>query len=480
MEYIIKGYRHEDFFHYFEEISRIPRGSGNEAGMVEYLLRFAKERGIFCLSDEHRNVFMRKAASAGYEEVAPILLQGHTDMVCEKNGDSDHDFEKDPLDLYIENGMLRARGTTLGGDDGVAVALMLSLLDDDSLGHPTLECLFTSGEETGLYGAHGFDCSVITSRRLLNLDTELDGEAVASCAGSADLIFSREGDLEATREHTLNLSVKGLAGGHSGADIHTGRANAIRLMGRILARLYDDCPFHLVSIGGGNKRNAIPRECEARIIVMDLEKAKAIAEDEARKISSELVGADRRFHLLLRRGRIVETCFSYKDTSAVINMITLPVGGVVSKSPVNLDFVRTSANMGVIATLGGRVEATVMARSSCDGEMDALLLTYKRLAKACAWDYILEERSSGWDMNPASKLAADYLRIYKSLFPESSPVVNAIHAGLECGIFVSKIEGCDALSVGPTIHEIHSPDEALDLASCERFCDLVRAMVSEK
>ena len=165
MEYIIKGYRHEDFFHYFEEISRIPRGSGNEAGMVEYLLQFAKERGIFCLSDEHRNVFMRKAASAGYEEVAPILLQGHTDMVCEKNGDSDHDFEKDPLDLYIENGMLRARGTTLGGDDGVAVALMLSLLDDDSLGHPTLECLFTSGEETGLYGAHGFDCSVITSHR---------------------------------------------------------------------------------------------------------------------------------------------------------------------------------------------------------------------------------------------------------------------------------------------------------------------------
>lgn len=480
MEYIIKGYRHPSFFQYFEEISAIPRGSGNEGGMVDYLKAFADAHGIFCYTDEHRNVFMRKGATAGYEDVPPILLQGHTDMVCEKNSDCTHDFEKDPLDLYIENGMLRARGTTLGADDGVAVALMLALLHDESLAHPTLECLFTSGEETGLFGAHGFDCSLITARRLLNMDTSPDGEAIASCAGSADLAFAREVDWEKAHDHTLNLTVKGLAGGHSGADIHTGRANAIRLMGRILARLYDDCPFHLVSIGGGNKRNAIPRECEAQIIVLDMEKAKSIAEAEAKTIAAELVTADKRFHLLLRRGRIVERCLSYKDTSAVINMLTLPVNGVLSMSPANPDFVRTSSNIGIVATEENRIVASVMARSSCDSEMDALLLSFKRLAKACGIDYLLEDRSSGWDMNPNSKLAADFLRVYKRLFPESTPVVNGIHAGLECGIFVGKIEGCDALSIGPTMYEIHSPNEALDLASCDRFCDLVRAMVSEK
>lgn len=480
MEYIIKGYRHEDFFHYFEEISQIPRGSGNEGGMVEYLKAFAEKHGLYFYTDEYRNVFMRKEASAGYEATAPILLQGHTDMVCEKNGDSTHDFEKDPLDLYIDNGLLRARGTTLGGDDGVAVAAMLSVLADPSLEHPMLECLFTSGEETGLYGAHGFDCSLIQSRRILNLDTELDGEAIASCAGSADLIFCRECELEKTKEHTLNITVKGLAGGHSGADIHTGRSNAIRILGRILARLYDDCPFRLADIGGGNKRNAIPREAYAKLIVLDLEKAKALAQDESRRIAAELVEADKKFFVQLRRGPLVDSCFSYKDTSAIINMTVLPVNGVVSKSPANPAFVRTSANMGVITAADGKVEATVMARSSCDSEMDALLLSYKRLAKACAWEMILEERACGWDLDPNSRLASDYLRIYKTLFPESDPVVNAIHAGLECGIFVGKIEGLDALSVGPTIYEIHSPDEALDLASCERFCDLVRAMVSEK
>lgn len=481
MEYIIQGYRHESFFRYFEDISRIPRGSGNEGAIADFILAFARTRGFFCLKDAWNNVFIRKEASTGYEDVPAILLQGHTDMVCEKNADSDHDFEKDPLALYIDDkGFLRARGTTLGGDDGVAVALMLSLLDDKSLAHPVLECLFTSGEETGLYGAHNFDCSVITARRLLNLDTELDGEAIASCAGSADLVFGIDADLEKAEDHTLNLTVKGLAGGHSGADIHTGRANAIRLMGRLLARLYDDCPFHLVSLAGGNKRNAIPRECEAQIIVLDPERAKALAEEEAQKIASELVSDDRRFHLLLRRGKIAHTCLSYKDTSRVINTVLLPACGVISKAPANPDFVRTSANMGVITSEGGRVVASVMARSSCDSEMDALLLSYKRLAKVLGVTYTEEERALGWDLNPDSALAADYLRIYKRLFPESTPVVNAIHAGLECGIFVSKIPGCDALSVGPTLYGIHSPDEALDLASCERFCDLVRAMVSEK
>ncbi len=480
MEPIIRGYRHESFFRYFEEISRIPRGSGNEAGIAAYLAGFAESRGLYFLTDAWNNVFIRKGATPGYEKVEPILLQGHTDMVCEKNADSDHDFEKDPLDLYVENGLLRARGTTLGGDDGVAVALMLSLLDDETLPHPVLECLFTSGEETGLYGARHFDCSVVTARRMLNLDTEEDGEAIASCAGSVDLVFGLEGDLEAAGEHTLDLFVTGLAGGHSGADIHTGRANAIRLMGRILARLYEDCPFRLVSLRGGNKRNAIPRECGASLVVLDRERARALAAEEADRIAAELWPDDKGFRLSLRRGRMAESCFSYRDTSRILNCMLLPAGGVVSLSPANPAFVRTSANMGVISAEKGIFSVSLMARSSCDSEMDALLLSYRRLAKALGLSYTEEERAGGWDLNPDSKLAADYLRIYRKLFPDSAPKVSAIHAGLECGIFVAALPGCDALSVGPTIYEIHSPNEALDLSSCERFCDLVRAMVSDR
>lgn len=480
MAYLIEGYRHTSFFHYFEDISSIPRGSGNEMGIAAFLKKFADERGIFCVVDEFYNVFMRKDATKGYETVAPILLQGHTDMVCEKNADSDHDFLKDPLDLYIDKkGMLRARGTTLGGDDGVAVALMLSLLDDEALEHPVLECLFTSGEETGLYGARGFDTSLITARRMLNLDTELDGEAIASCAGSADLFLKRVSERESVNARALDITVKGLAGGHSGCDINTCRANAIGLMGRILARLFDDCPFRLVSISGGNKRNAIPRECTVSILVLDADRAKSVIEEEASRIKGELSKEDKAYRVLVRRGKLVDNTLSYKDTSAVISMITLPRTGVISMSPANPAFVRTSANIGVITTEENAVCLSVMARSSCDSEMDALLLSYKRLANAAGLEYILDERSGGWDMNADSQLARDYLRIYKRLFPESSPEVNAIHAGLECGIFVSKI-GCDALAVGPTVYEVHSPNEALDLASCDRFCDLVRAMVSEK
>ncbi len=485
MEYIIKGYGCESFFKYFEEISAIPRGSGNEKAIADYIVDFAKKRELFVIRDDTDNVFIRKPATKGYEDVPAIILQGHTDMVCEKNSDSAHDFENDPLELYIDNGLLRARGTTLGGDDGVAVAAMLDILDDDTLEHPVIECLFTTGEETGLYGAHNFDCSNITARRLLNLDTELDGEAIASCAGSADITLTLDGEQKGCSEHTLDITVKGLAGGHSGADINLGRENAIRLLGRILARLYDDTPFNLVTLSGGNKRNAIPREAYASVVVLDLERAKSIVEDEAGKISAEIYAAtlarvDSGFKVFTKRGRIVEKCFTYKDTSTVINMLTLPANGVVSYAPLDNGFVRTSANSGVVACSEGKVTLDIMARSSCDSEMDALLINYVRLAKLLGVEYQLEGRSGGWELNPDSKLAEDYLRVYKSLFPDTNPIVSSIHAGLECGIFVSKVEGLDALSIGPTIYDIHSPDEALDLLSCVRFSKLIRALVSDK
>ncbi len=480
--YLINDLEPKRMFNYFEEISRIPRGSGNEAAIADYICNFAKERGLFCLRDAVNNVFIRKNATLGYENVPAVMLQGHTDMVCEKNADTVHDFEKDPLKLEVKDGWLYAKGTTLGGDDGAAVAAMLAFLEDDSLPHPTLECLFTSGEETSLVGACAFDYSVVTARRIINLDTELEGEAICSCAGSADVVLSVETDRTKIPYRSLKITVKGLAGGHSGADIHLGRASAVRVMGRVLAALYDENPFRLVSLEGGNKPNAIPRECVARIVTNDVEGVKNALSRMEKEIRASLVPEDKRFCIRVEKGAAEGDMISFKQTSAAINCMTLTHNGVYAFMQDASGFVRTSASMGIVRTENDRINFSIMARSSNDSEMDALLLSYKNLAKAIGAEFCLHGRSSGWDFNPSSALAKDFVRIYKELFGEDSdPKVNPIHAGLECGVIVSALGAeCDALSIGPTIVDIHTPDERLDLASCEKFWKLLCAMVAAK
>ena len=466
---------------FFEEICAIPHGSGNEGAIADYICNFAKERGLYFYRDDENNVFIRKPATEGYENVPAILLQGHTDMVCEKNSDSKHNFLTDPLDIYVENGKLRARGTTLGADDGAGVAAMLAILDSSDLSHPLLECLFTTGEETGMYGAENFDTSVITAKKLINLDTEKDCEAIVSCAGSVNIEYSLDTDRLKCERHIVKISVSGLAGGHSGADIHLGRLSANRVMGRLLARAYDDMPFNIYSVSGGNMMNAIARECVAEIVTDDIERAKAVIYDEAEKIIKEVTSDDASLRITASRGRIVPDMLSFKDTSAIINMMTLPHHGVYSYSPEIPGFVRTSANNGIVSVEGGSALARVffMARSSCDSEFSALILSFKRLAKAIGCVCKVEGRSMGWEVNKNSSLAESFLKCYKALYEGSSPYITAVHAGLECGVFVSKI-GCDAISIGPNMENIHSPDEALDLASCERFYRVLTAMIADR
>jgi len=469
-------------FNFFEEISQIPRGSGNEKAIADYICDFARKKGLFCLRDAVNNVFIRKDATKGYENVPAVMLQGHTDMVCEKNADTVHDFEKDPLKLAVKDGWLYAKGTTLGGDDGAAVAAMLAFLEDDTLPHPTLECLFTSGEETSLVGACAFDYSVVTARRIINLDTELEGEAICSCAGSADVLLTLDTDETPIPHRALRITVKGLAGGHSGADIHLGRASAVRIMGRLLAAAYDENPFRVISIDGGNKPNAIPRECVAEIVTNDVEGVKNVLSRLEKEIRSTLVPEDKRFCVRVEKG-VQEGCMvSFKQTSAAINCMTLFHNGVFAFMQDGSGFVRTSASMGIVKSEQGKMYFHIMARSSNSSEMDALLLSYQNLAKAIGVDYRVGGRSSGWDFDPSSVLAKDYLRIYKELFgADSDPKVNPIHAGLECGVIVSALgDGCDALSIGPTIVDIHTPDERLELASCDRFWKLLCAMIAAK
>ncbi len=479
--YIINGYEPKKMFEYFEDISRIPRGSGNEEAIASFIMDFAKERGLYCFKDEVNNVFVRKQASKGYENAPAVMLQGHTDMVCEKNADTVHDFEKDPIKLFVKDGWLHAQGTTLGGDDGAAVAAMLAFLDDDSLSHPTLECLFTSGEETSLVGANAFDYSVVTARRIINLDTELEGEAICSCAGSADLVLSLDLDRKKVSKRALKVTVKGLAGGHSGADIHTGRASAIRVMGRVLGALYDAEPFRLVSIDGGNKRNAIPRECVAQLVVSDDKAASELIKKLEKEIKATLVPEDAGFVIRIDKGVLEPEAASFKNTSTIINLLTLSHNGVYAYMQDASGFVRTSASMGVVETIGDKFVANIMARSSNDGEMDALLLSYQNLCKVLGVTCECDGRSSGWDFDPQSALAKDFVELYKEIFGEgSNPVVNPIHAGLECGVIVSALgQGADALSIGPTIVDIHTPNERLELASCEKFWKILCALVAK-
>ncbi|MBQ8383162.1 MAG: aminoacyl-histidine dipeptidase [Clostridia bacterium] len=460
---------------FFEDICKIPHGSGNEQAISDYLMEFARARGLSCYQDEALNVLIVKEATPDCAHKPALLLQGHMDMVCEKNSDVAHDFLTDPIVPYIDGDWMRARGTTLGGDDGIAVAIIMAILDDDTISHPKLECLITTGEETRMEGAGRFDYSRITARRLINLDSEDEGVATASCAGGMDLMYTLPTDRISCPGRPIKITVKGLAGGHSGADIHLCRGNANRILGRLLAVLYEDTPFNLVTVSGGNKRNAIPREAVAEIFVDDPKAATAILLAEEAKLKKELSDADAGFKLLVGKGAPADAMLTYKDSSTVINLLTLLPDGVVAMSPFVEGFVRTSSNTGVVTTTSEAVQVAVMARSSSDSEMDALTLTFKRLAKALNVEMVIEDRHAGWDFDPNSKLATDFVEVYKETFGAySTPVVNAIHAGLECGIIVSALDGeCDAISIGPTLRDIHTPDEALYIPSCDRLWTLL-------
>lgn len=481
MEQVTKGYEPKRVLEIFEQICSIPHGSGNEEQIGLWLCDFAKGLGLEHLRDGAGNVLIRKGASAGYESSPAVMLQGHMDMVCEKNGATEHDFLADGLKLHIKEGRLMAKGTTLGGDDGIALAYMLAILEGD-YPHPALECLITTGEETSMVGASAFDYSQINARRIINIDSEEEGYVTMSCAGGCDLHLDLDTDLLPGKGRTLKLELTGLAGGHSGTEIDKHRASSIRIMGRILARLYDDTPFNLCCVSGGNKRNAIPRECTAEIYPLDPSRAIEIIADEEKRIRKELSSFDKKFKIRCKKGLTDAPMFTYKDSSAVINMMTLPSNGVYSVYQNKEGAVRSSSNMGIITTEQGRVRLDIMARSSCESEMDEMILKFKRLAKAIGVSMEIEDRHPGWELNPESRLADLYVDTYNTLYKKEGRSAQkcAIHAGLECGIIVSALgQDADAISIGPDIYDIHTPDEALDINSTERTFRVLLEMLAQ-
>lgn len=479
MTYKITGYQPERLFHFFEDISAIPRGSSNEKAVSDYLVAFAKERGLWYHQDALHNVIIKKPASAGAEDKPAVMLQGHLDMVCEKLAGVDHDFEKDGIDLIVKDGVLTANGTTLGGDNGAAVALMLAVLDDDTLAHPALECVFTTQEETGLTGAAGLDKSLISARTMINLDSEEEGIATVSCAGGMRFTMTRPITRHTASGKLLTIDVSGLLGGHSGTDINKERQNGIILLARLINRVLHETGAQLASFAGGSKDNAIPREVCAVLVCSDadIEKAQSIAEAMAADFAAELVPFEPDFKCTISVKDGAAEVLSEADAKAFISAICLAPNGVRRRNLKQDGFVVTSLNLGV-ARMDDTTASLVFApRSSVASLQNYTTDCLYLLAEAFGFDCDIAGAYPGWSFAEESPIRDTFIASYRELF-DADLKIEAIHAGLECGLFSDALPGLDAIAVGPTIRGCHTPDEYLPLDSFERFYSLLTDVLS--
>ena len=468
MEYIIQNRNPLSIFRFFEEICAIPHPSYHEERIADYLVEFAKTRSLEYVRDEWNNVLIKKPATQGQEHRAPLLFQGHTDMVCEKNSDVEHNFLNDPLKLFLDGDFLGAEGTTLGGDDGIAVAMMLALLDGEVSEHPAIECLFTVAEEVGLNGAHNFDYTHIKARKMINLDSEELGIITAGCAGGIRSELTLPNESVPFEGNALQIHVGGLAGGHSGCDIHCGRANANKLMGRLLATLSEEMDFHILTLEGGSKDNAIPRECECRISVDDGEKTTRILQTEAARIAAELCADDANFFVALAPVCHEGSSLSKEATMRAVSILACAANGVLEMNYNVSNLVEYSRNLGVIHTTPNGITFIFSARSAIESRLDASVNELNALARITGCTANHHSRYPGWNYAPTSNVRKSYIRAYRDVTGEDA-TVNVIHAGLECGIIYSKMPDMDIISIGPNMKDIHSPNERLDLSSVELF-----------
>lgn len=480
MNYITSGLSPKEIFENFENISAIPRGSGNEAAIAEYIADFAEKRGLFCIRDAANNVFVRKAASDCSSGGKAVLLQGHIDMVCEKNEGTVHDFEKDGIKLVLNGDVLSADGTTLGGDDGVAVAIMLALLDSSDIPHPELECLFTSGEEIGLLGMEAFDAASIKSRMMINLDSAGEGVATVSCAGGvrSDIAFEAK-KLEEISGTLITLRLSGFAGGHSGENINDGRISASKLLARLIWAAKEASDINIVSVCGGNKDNAIPREAKCELFASDpdavMSAVKALFDTV---MASEATKADLGGAFSVEFSEASRIAMSRDDSVRLAAILALLPYGVLAMSADIPNFVETSSNIGIISSCGGKVDITTSSRSSVDSKLDMVMASFDALGAVADVSVSHHARYPGWAAASYSPLAEIYKKAYKELFGVEGKTMG-IHAGLECGILKSRIPDMDIISIGPELEDIHTPDEKLSVSSFARLYETVKAILAK-
>lgn len=463
-------------FAYFEEISKIPRGSGNTKLISDYCVSFAKEHQLTWIQDETNNVVIFKDGSKGYEGSEPIIIQGHMDMVCEKESQVEIDFEKDGLNLYVEDGFLKAEGTTLGGDDGIAVAYALAILEDPALPHPPLEVVLTVDEEIGLLGAESIDLSMLKGRKLLNIDSDEEGIFLTSCAGGLQADCQVPVSRMQAEGGAYEIKIAGLQGGHSGSEIHKERGNAIMLLGRVLYEMRKEFPFSLTTLMGGLKDNAIPREATATILLPNEVDSQQLFD----KI--ELLNQVLKHEYRSSDPGVQVCCDSLGETSAkaldgssltkLLLMLRTAPWGVQHMSPEIDGLVETSLNPGILKLEEDTFLLCFSVRSSVTSRKYELAGRLQFIAEFLGGEVRIQGDYPAWEYQAHSPMRELMAETYRDLFQEE-PQLQAIHAGLECGIFSGKIDGLDCISFGPDNFDIHTPKERLSISSTEKVWKLI-------
>ena len=459
-------------FAYFEKLCSIPHGSRNTKLISDYLVSFAQEQGLRYIQDGSNNVIIFQEGTCGLEDRPPVIIQGHMDMVCEKDADCPIDMDREGLDVTHDGECVFARGTTLGGDDGIAVAYALALLADRSIPHPPLEVVITVDEEIGMLGADAIDLSMLVGRTLLNIDSEDEGVFTVSCAGGATATICLPVTRRPVYGPCVKLVVEGLKGGHSGVEIHQNRANANKVMGEFLSRVQKLMPLCITSISGGSKDNAIPRSCQVNLVAlgMGLERINDVAAELEKQIREEYDEPEARVYgddVDAFGGNAIPT----ELTDKVIALLCACPNGVQKMSEQIQGLVQTSLNLGIVNS-GEEVKLVFSVRSSVNDEKKALLARLEELARFHDAVYTQMGEYPAWEYRENSPLRDASVAAYEKLFGQTPEVV-AIHAGLECGLLSEKLPGLDCISFGPQMHDIHTSREKLEIASVKRTWDFL-------
>lgn len=463
----------KNVFKYFEEICAIPHGSGDMEKISQYCMDFAKEHGLRAVCDDAKNVIIYKDGTKGYESAEPVILQGHIDMVCQKTDESTVDFEKDGIEAYIEDGFVRAKDTTLGADNGIAVSMVLAILASNDIPHPPIEAVFTTDEEIGMIGAGKMDTSVLKSKKMINLDAEEEEFVTVSCAGGSDFKIFIPAEKTSVKGQRVVLKVKDLKGGHSGVEIDKGRVNANILMGRVLSYANEALDFDIIKINGGNKGNAIPRSCEAEIVATG-------AEDFAQELTKYLSVIKKEIEK-----REPEFSFDIKECEngtydvltdelrdRLLYMLLMSPDGIVKMSAEIDDLVETSLNLGILETKESEIIMHYALRSNKASALDALIDKLKMFAKYNECRYETSGRYEPWEYRADSPLRDLYVETYEEICGKK-PEVAAIHAGLECAVFASAIDGLDCIAIGPDMFGVHTTEEKLNVESTQKIFNLL-------
>jgi len=479
LDEVLKTKDYKNVLKHFCEISAVPRGSGYNEKISNWLCTFAGAHGIFCEQDAAMNVILRKPATQGYEDAPSVILQGHMDMVCVKTEDCSHDFLTEGLELITDGEVICANGTTLGADDGIAIAYMLSILLDENLEHPELICLITTDEETGMDGARNVSAESLDAEYLINIDSEEEGICWCGCAGGQRLDIRFPVSRETVKGYPVTVSLGGLSGGHSGADIHKYIPNAVHIIGRLLTEVAENCEYRIIDMKGGEKDNSIPANASVSFLVQnpqsDMEKLQTVA-DSLKKLygrSQEKMS----IHLVIKQQKEEAQALQKECQEKLVFLLNQLPDGVQSMSTQIPGLVETSLNLGIFCLEREQALYRLSLRSSVAYELQSLSRKVKALAAFVGADAESGSDYPAWEYRSESKLRELFCETYSLLYSKT-PQTAAIHAGLECGILSEKLPETDMISIGPDMHDIHTPKERLDISSTIRVYKVLEKMLS--